>query len=136
MVAMKLSLSITANVINRLLAVPAVVTLLETYDVKRPIVGVSPSGVSIKATIRGTRCKVKLGLGARTGFLLLNIRDVKIGSAMVSVGGDWLEPWIAKVPKVRYSEFLDSLTVLIPGIHFHAIGTQGDTLHCVCEVTQ
>ena len=59
---MKASLSITQSAINRLLREPAVLAMLEAYDVKRPVVKLSDSGVSIKATLRGTRCKVKLGI--------------------------------------------------------------------------
>ena len=134
MAAMKLSLSIDAATIGKLLAVPAVVALLESYDCKRPMVKVSDSGVSIKATIRGTRCKVKLGLGALDGALVVNIRDVRTGDMMLSVGGDWLEPWIAKyIP--AWTRTQNSLAWRIPNLHFRAIGTQGDTLHVICEVT-
>lgn len=124
-----------AACLNRLLGDPTVLDLLERLDFKRPMVKFSPTGISVKATIRGTRAKLKLGIGTTNGCLTFDIRDIKIGDMMVSVGGDWLEKWVAKaasslpegVRVVRNSPYRH-LSVFVPGVWFEFVGVDSESL--------
>lgn len=133
---MRLSLSIDQPTLDAILANQSVADAAAAVGLKRPMILLSDTGVALKVTVQGTRVKVKIGLGADDGELVINLRDVRL--PIGSIGGNWLEGPIAALtkklpPTVRMRREDDELRLRIHGLQVIACGTDGQALCFIGE---
>ena len=96
---MRLSLEVEGAWLAGKLEHPAIQALLDTQGLHRPILKISDTGISLSVRHGGgmlaQRVKVKVGMTAENGNLLLDLRDAKLSG--LSIGGNWLEKLLPKM---------------------------------------
>ena len=134
----RISISIDQNALERVVALPLVAAAAERAGITRfGTFNLSDTGVSFKLTSKGQRAKVKVSIAARSGNIVLDIRDVRISG--LSIGGDWVNGVVANIMKqppagLTVAKQDGALWIGVPGIRFRAVGVEGDKLHIIFDL--
>lgn len=123
-----LSLNLSADALAWIVEDPFVERLLATFDIHEvKDIKLSDTGISARLSAQGKRVKVKVGLRATHGRLLLDIRDVKATDLLgLSLGGGWLEKHL---PLERF----DGSLVLPCPYHCKAAGISASMLTIIFD---